>query len=232
MNEFLIKNGLIVSGSANISGSVTALSFVGSITGSASTASYVNPLTQNVFVSGAFTVTGPSAGGYGIVNINGTTPGFTNGDAYLNFNNSFLFQHNQQGSSFNFKQGSTFIWNSRNGNLLVGNTGTAPSARLHISGSGTTSATSPLLVQNGSGFERFRIYDDGTAAFNTSQLYISSSGKISVGSTTNAGYALEVYDTQDYNTAHVIASENLRKPTIIEALEEALPDKTLYQIHR
>ena len=57
MNEFLIKNGLIVSGSTNISGSITALSFIGSLSGSASTASYVNPLTQSLLVSGSATFT-------------------------------------------------------------------------------------------------------------------------------------------------------------------------------
>ena len=34
--------------------------------------------------------------------------------------------------------------------------------------------------------------------------------------------ALEHYDTNDYNTAHVIASENLQKPTIREVVEQAL----------
>lgn len=33
--------------------------------------------------------------------------------------------------------------------------------------------------------------------------------------------ALEVYDTTDYNTAHAIASENLRKPTIMDKFREA-----------
>ena len=34
MNEFVVKNGLIVSGSTNVSGSVTAQSFTGSFSGS------------------------------------------------------------------------------------------------------------------------------------------------------------------------------------------------------
>ena len=32
--------------------------------------------------------------------------------------------------------------------------------------------------------------------------------------------ALEAYDTEDYNTAHSIASENLQKPTIMAYLEQ------------
>lgn len=43
---------------------------------------------------------------------------------------------------------------------------------------------------------------------------------------------LNNYDTTDYSTAGSMASENLKKPRIKQALEEALPDETLYQIHR
>lgn len=43
---------------------------------------------------------------------------------------------------------------------------------------------------------------------------------------------LAVYDTEDKNTAAVIASENLRKPNIQIALEEALPDEMLLEVHR
>lgn len=44
--------------------------------------------------------------------------------------------------------------------------------------------------------------------------------------------ALANYDTDDYSTAGMIASENLNKPKIQIALEEALPTETLYEIHR
>lgn len=44
--------------------------------------------------------------------------------------------------------------------------------------------------------------------------------------------ALNNYDTTDYSTAGAIASENLKKPKIINALEEALPDELLAQVHR
>lgn len=43
--------------------------------------------------------------------------------------------------------------------------------------------------------------------------------------------ALEVYDTDSINTASSIASENLRKPNIINAIQEALPDELLAQVH-
>lgn len=43
--------------------------------------------------------------------------------------------------------------------------------------------------------------------------------------------ALQAYDTTDTNVAAAIASENLNKPKIINALEEALPDELLAKIH-
>lgn len=43
--------------------------------------------------------------------------------------------------------------------------------------------------------------------------------------------ALKVYDTDDYMTAANIASENLNKPKIINAIQEALPDELLAQVH-
>jgi len=43
--------------------------------------------------------------------------------------------------------------------------------------------------------------------------------------------ALNNYDTDDYNTAHAIASENLQKPAIVKSIQEALPDELLAQVH-
>lgn len=43
--------------------------------------------------------------------------------------------------------------------------------------------------------------------------------------------ALDNYETKDYSTAGNIASENLKKPKIIEAIEEALPDELLNRVH-
>ena len=65
MNEFIVKNGLIVSGSARVQGSVTATSFTGSFSGSiatATTASYaltassVTTLNQTVLITGSLGV--------------------------------------------------------------------------------------------------------------------------------------------------------------------------------
>jgi len=44
--------------------------------------------------------------------------------------------------------------------------------------------------------------------------------------------ALNNYETDDYHTAGVIAHENLKKPKIQDAIQEALPDEILAEIHR
>lgn len=44
--------------------------------------------------------------------------------------------------------------------------------------------------------------------------------------------ALKNYDTESYGTAGVIAHENLKKPKIRKAIEEAFPDDFLEQIHK
>lgn len=44
--------------------------------------------------------------------------------------------------------------------------------------------------------------------------------------------ALKNYDTEDENTAAMIASTNIRKPKIQKLIEEKLPDDVLFEIHR
>ena len=73
---------------------------------------------------------------------------------------------------------------------MVGSTGfvgigeTSPSAKLEIRGSGATSATTALRVENSAATALLTMLNDGTSAFNTSHLYVSSSGRVGVGTTT------------------------------------------------
>jgi len=79
--------------------------------------------------------------------------------------------------------GGTAVFTVLNG----GTTGVGennPSARLHVKGSGATSATTALRVENSSAAARLTILDDGTSAFNTSHLYVSSSGRVGIGTAT------------------------------------------------
>ncbi len=56
--------------------------------------------------------------------------------------------------------------------------------RLQVRGQGATSATTALRVENSAATARLTILDDGTSAFNTSHLYVSSSGDVGIGTTT------------------------------------------------
>jgi hypothetical protein len=73
---------------------------------------------------------------------------------------------------------------------MVGSTGfvgigeTSPSAKLEIKGSGATSATTALRVENNNATSLLTILNDGTSAFNTSHLYVSSSGNVGIGTAT------------------------------------------------
>jgi len=129
---------------------------------------------------------------------------------------------------------NTGVEGNANGSLVALNLGagiglTAPSARLQVKGSGVTSATTALRVENTNASASLVVLDDGNVGIGTStpnttldivgsvnisssgtqtpfQIYsgnnpilkVSGSGKISIGSATNAGYALEVYDTGIY----------------------------------
>lgn len=49
---------------------------------------------------------------------------------------------------------------------------------------------------------------------------------------TGVSAVLANYDTESYSTAGSIATENLKKPKILKAIEDALPDELLDQVHR
>jgi len=74
-----------------------------------------------------------------------------------------------------------FFINRATGNVGIGTT--SPGARLQVNGSGATSATTALRVENSAAAARLTILDDGTSAFNTSHLYVSSSGNVGIGLT-------------------------------------------------
>ena len=63
------------------------------------------------------------------------------------------------GSAF-ASDAANFFWDDTNNRLGIGTN--APSATTHIKGSGTTSATTSLLVQNSAGTEVLKVTDDST----------------------------------------------------------------------
>jgi len=97
---------------------------------------------------------------------------------------------NASGSEFNY--GAQFLVNSgvnnyniyasgTAANYLAGNTSigtTTESARLLVRGSGTTSATTALLVQNSTPSELFKITDDGTTSWGTIVRFLDNNLRI------------------------------------------------------
>jgi hypothetical protein len=73
--------------------------------------------------------------------------------------------------------GSDTTINLNNGVGIAGSSIITPTARLHIQGSGTTSATTSLLVQNSAGTDLAKFNDDGSISFG-SKISISAIGTI------------------------------------------------------
>jgi hypothetical protein len=97
-----------------------------------------------------------------------------------------------------FSDGSAFasdaanlFWDDTNDRLGVGiNT---PTARLHIKGSGTTSATTALLVQNSAGTQTFKVLDNGTIfmGIGSGSSFICDAGGPDKIRTTSVGVGIE-----------------------------------------
>ena len=76
---------------------------------------------------------------------------------------------------------------SNTGKLTIGNGDTALTGQLNVKGSGSTSATQSLLIQNSSGTEAFRVNDDSSFACNTGSTYNLSYSPAANGSLISSG---------------------------------------------
>jgi hypothetical protein len=99
---------------------------------------------------------------------------------------SQTFVDNTSGN-FQFRSAGTTVMNLQSGNFAVGNGSDSILARTHIKGSGSTSATISLLVQNSAGTESFRISDNGNVLMAASAFY---SGGSNAGPNRNSGLQL------------------------------------------
>jgi hypothetical protein len=88
-----------------------------------------------------------------------------------NTNHTRIFMQSSQtfvdntSGNFQFRSAGTTVMNMQSGNLAVGNGSDSILARTHIKGSGSTSATTSLLVQNSAGTELFKVQDNGAVTF-------------------------------------------------------------------
>ena len=76
----------------------------------------------------------------------------------------------------------TFYLSGRGNGLFIGSTSSDASARLHVKGSGTTSSTTALLVENSSGTDLLKVTDDGKATFENG-LILDGTARIFNGNT-------------------------------------------------
>lgn len=90
------------------------------------------------------------------------------------------------------EDGQTFV----TGNTTIGNGTTAIVSRLAIKGSGSTSATTSLLVQNSAGSAALKVRDDGKTAFGNSTVDCTITGTAGSGNKFEF-YAFNGYDIVD-----------------------------------
>ena len=76
------------------------------------------------------------------------------------------------------------IGNTQGQLVAIGLGTTAASAQFQVRGGGATAATTAMRIEDSGGNARLTILDNGTSAFNTSHLYVSSSGRIGIGTAT------------------------------------------------
>ena len=110
-----------------------------------------------------------------------------NAPSYLRYGSNIIMAMKSGGgnSTILYGAGSSILSATQNGvSIRSGVDGTLATSMLQVRGSGATSATTALRVENSAATARLTILDDGTSAFNTSHLYVSSSGDVGIGTTT------------------------------------------------
>jgi hypothetical protein len=151
---------------ASITGSMTG-SLTGSVLGSstsasfASTASYVNPLIQNVLITGSLTTTS-GINAAGTITTDSEASFRTNGTTNNTYSRLGIFNFSgwETGTQTAFFNG----WNQQsyiNSPLNIGIASTTMPARLRVRGSGTTNSTTTLLIENANASASFTVKDDG-----------------------------------------------------------------------
>jgi hypothetical protein len=105
------------------------------------------------------------------------------------------YQETGLGSNTTIIGNASTVTTALRGNLLLGTT-TTTGARATVRGSGTTSATAALLVQNSTPSELFKVLDNGNANFGTGMYWDNANNKLALGtSTTTSATRLIVQGT-------------------------------------
>lgn len=147
-----------------------------------------------IYASGATTLAKKAAVATGSVL---GSAGVTTAPAYLTVSNGLT------ATATTFKLGGALTADTNiSGAFLLG-LNIAPTAKLHIHGTGATSATSALLVENSAGSKLFEILNDGPAR------YGNAGSRPSIGSGTTSGFDLSgqsMYYNGIANISHIFAT--------------------------
>lgn len=104
----------------------------------------------------------------------------------------------------------------------------APTARHHIKGSGATSATTALLVQNSAGTELLKVRDDGAVSMEASNLSVKNSALLGYGTnrsvgigtgSTRVGVSLEVKGKGNDATTTALLVTNLAGTELLKVAD-------------
>jgi len=112
-----------------------------------------------------------------ITNSDSTTNLFIkdNGEFYFGANNNTISGSSNNlfitGNNIYFKAGGNYAHNMTSAGLQLGNGSASPTARLQVKGTGSTSATTSLLVQNSSGQTAIEVKDDKSIAIFENRIY-------------------------------------------------------------
>ena len=161
----LSNSALQVSGAATINGA--QMTIVGAGNGAATTALLVQNSDGTQLLK--MVDDGSSILGNDTHNVN------VGNDGYVNIVSNRVYS---TGSRFYYNSGSGYIARLDADGFQVGNGSSAAAATIHAKGSGATSATTSLLVQNSDGDDLLKVQDDNviSALRGVAKLYISGAG--------------------------------------------------------
>ena len=202
-------------GDVVVLGSISGSSITGSLLGTAATASYVNPLIQNVTVTGSINTSGSVSiiqrASFNGISSDGTlSAAFTPIDNLSNttlYSDANLYLKSNQYTFFNSGFATSMLLTNA-GNLAVGPS--FPLARVHIKGSGTTSATTAFLVQDASGNNSIQTTDDNVTRIGRTSTYANATTALIVGHKTSNQYGTQLVldPNKDDNTYYKLVLES------------------------